>query len=277
MAQKKRKAQEQLTFPELEWLPVIQTGKPGELALVAEGEPTSGTEEGSQRKRKKPETTVFQLPESKVSHPVRRVAEKSEIADAVEQIPAVTTDRVEAGPLHATTTTTTTVAAERPQPAMRATLAAFAYAAVVAASVVVAVAAALGAYQFSESQQAERQVISLQKASAEAENQARAVALFVKYNELMMQPTPASAKGTKKEARYWKEGLAVGLLESLFNLTTDLKEWEPTLVWALERHGRYIREQRLSCKTSSPDFIKLAEKALAADSASLCREFAGAK
>lgn len=266
MAQKNRRAQEQLTFPELEWLPVIQTGKPEQLTAVAAAEPPLDLGTGARRSRKK-STTVLQLPEGKRVRPMHGTLAESTMPETAE-VPVPLADSMASTPL---ADRHIAAPAAPLQPAKRSTLASIAYAAVLAASLVVAMAAVFGADQFYQTQQAERQAITLQKASLEAENQAKAVALFVRYNELVMQPNTVPARSTKKEARYWKEGLAVSLLESLFNLTSELKEWEPVVSWALERHGRYIREQRLACKTYSVDFIKLAEKVLAAEASSLCR------
>ena len=95
-----------------------------------------------------------------------------------------------------------------------------------ASSLVVVAAVVFGSYQFYETQKLQRESIAIQKDSFEPERNAKAVELFVKYNELMMQPTTGVSKAAKREAWYWKENLAVSLLESLFNLTSGRQEWE---------------------------------------------------
>jgi len=141
-----------------------------------------------------------------------------------------------------------------------------------ASSLVVVVAVVFGSYQFYETQKLQRESIAIQKDSFEPERNAKAVELFVKYNELMMQPTTGVSKAAKREAWYWKENLAVSLLESLFNLTSGSQEWEAMVGWALEKHGRFIREQRLSCGAYTDQFINYVEKTFAAEHSALCRE-----
>lgn len=146
-----------------------------------------------------------------------------------------------------------------------------------ASSLVVVVAVVFGSYQFYETQKLQRESIAIQKDSFEPERNAKAVELFVKYNELMMQPTTGVSKAAKREAWYWKENLAVSLLESLFNLTSGRQEWEAMVGWALEKHGRFIREQRLSCGAYTEQFIGYVEKTFAAEHLALCRERGAAK
>jgi len=146
-----------------------------------------------------------------------------------------------------------------------------------ASSLVVVAAVVFGSYQFYETQKLQRESIAIQKDSFEPERNAKAVELFVKYNELMMQPTTGVSKAAKREAWYWKENLAVSLLESLFNLTSGRQEWEAMVGWALEKHGRFIREQRLSCGAYTEQFINYVEKTFAAEHLALCRERSAAK
>ena len=146
-----------------------------------------------------------------------------------------------------------------------------------ASSLVVVAAVVFGSYQFYETQTLQRESIAIQKDSFEPERNAKAVELFVKYNELMMQPTTGVSKAAKREAWYWKENLAVSLLESLFNLTSGRQEWEAMVGWALEKHGRFIREQRLSCGAYTEQFINYVEKTFAAEHLALCRERSAAK
>ena len=146
-----------------------------------------------------------------------------------------------------------------------------------ASSLVVVAAVVFGSYQFYETQKLQRESIAIQKDSFEPERNAKAVELFVKYNELMMQPTTGVSKAAKREAWYWKENLAVSLLESLFNLTSGRQEWEAMVGWALEKHGRFIREQRLSCGAYTEQFISYVEKTFAAEHLALCRERGAAK
>jgi len=158
-------------------------------------------------------------------------------------------------------------------------LKAWAHLATIAASLVAVAALVIGTGQFVETQKAQRESIALQNATLHqervttaAELNAKAVELFVKYNELMLQPTPSAGKNSRREARYWKDNLAVNLLESLYNLTRGNREWETTVGWALDRHGRFIREQRLPCAAYSSEFVRYLEKTMALRGPQLCRD-----
>lgn len=163
-------------------------------------------------------------------------------------------------------------AASRPADAGERKLKVWTHMVTMASSLVVVAAVVFGSYQFYETQKLQRESITIHKDAFEPERNAKAVALFVKYNELMMQPTTGVSRTAKREAWYWKENLAVGLLESLFNLTSGRQEWEAMVGWALEKHGRFIREQRLSCEAYTDQFIDYVEKTFAVEPSALCRE-----
>ncbi|WP_153111002.1 hypothetical protein [Propionivibrio limicola] len=159
-----------------------------------------------------------------------------------------------------------------------------AYVATILASVTVVVALSVGTDQFIETQKSQRALLAIQKSALNQERNAkaaelnsRAVELFLKYNELMLQVNASASKNAKKETRYWKEHLAVNLLESLFNLTRGNREWENTISWTLERHGRFIQSQRLSCATYSNDFVAYLEKSFGANSVALCKNALGSE
>jgi hypothetical protein len=152
-------------------------------------------------------------------------------------------------------------------------------AALLLASGVAIVALSVGGYQFVETQKVQRESMLIERASLlqvqhakEVERNARAVELLLKYNELMIQLGLPVPKGARKEARYWKESLAVSLLESLYNLTRGNREWENVIALALDRHGRFIREQRLSCSAYTGEFVAYLEKVLVSKSTALCRD-----
>ena len=147
-----------------------------------------------------------------------------------------------------------------------------------AATVIVSMVFVLGGWQFVETQRAQRESLALQNLAvhqsneiAQADINSKAVDLFMRYNELMLQVAAPVPKGVKRETRYWKENLAISLLESLSNLTRGRAEWEQTILWALDRHLRFIREQRLACNGYSPDFIHVLERASGVKAVSFCR------
>ena len=136
----------------------------------------------------------------------------------------------------------------------------------------------VGGWQFVQTQQAQRETIALQNLALrqshefnQADINSKAVELLMRYNELMLQVAAPFPKGVKKETRYWKESLAISLLESLSNLTRGHPEWEQTILWAVERHLRFIREQRLSCSAYSAEFIRVLERASGNSAATFCR------
>ena len=136
----------------------------------------------------------------------------------------------------------------------------------------------VGGWQFVETQQAQRESIALQNLALrqshefnQADINSKAVELLMRYNELMLQVSAPFPRGVKKETRYWKESLAISLLESLSNLTRGHPEWEQTILWAVERHLRYIREQRLACGAYSAEFIRVLERAIGNSAATFCR------
>ncbi len=157
----------------------------------------------------------------------------------------------------------------------------WAHVATIATSVAIVAALFIGSRQFIETEKNQRELLVAQKASLiqerhvqAAELNARAVELFLRYNDLMQQLNGPVPKNAKKENRYWKENLAVNLLESLFNLTRGNREWETTIAWALEKHLRFIREQRLACTAYSPEFVRYLEKIAGTRAVALCKDLA---
>ena len=155
----------------------------------------------------------------------------------------------------------------------------WAHLAAIGASLAAVLVLSLGAYQFTQTQEAQREVIAAQKEALRQERSAKAVELnakavelFLKYNELMLQLNAPQPRNAKKENRYWKESLAINLLSSLYNLTRGDREWETTIAWALERHSRFVREQRLACGGYSDEFVRYLEKSLGGKPGSFCRE-----
>lgn len=146
----------------------------------------------------------------------------------------------------------------------------WAHIATISSSIVAVVALVFGSYQFYETQKAQRDSIALQKDAFEHELYAKTIDLLMKYNELMLQPPPSGSKAKKKEEWYWKQNLAISMLEAIFTLTKGDNEWEATVRWALQRHEHFIRENRLSCMTYSSEFVAFLENVFTAQPNSLC-------
>lgn len=154
-----------------------------------------------------------------------------------------------------------------------------AYLATILASLSVIVAVSVGSYQFSETQKNQRALFVAQETALgeariakTAELNSRAIELFLKYNELMLQANAPASKNVRPETRFWKEHLAVNLLESLFNLTRGSKEWENAIRWAVDRHARFIQKQQLSCASYSPEFVAYLEESFGTNSGLLCKD-----
>ena len=213
------------------------------------------------------------LPEVPPSSPVREaVAANEQFLAAPSPVAALTANTVAQAPLVA-----------RGPSAGEHRLKIWAHVATIATSVAIVAALFIGSRQFIETGKNQRELLVAQKASLlqerhvqAAELNARAVELFLRYNDLMQQLNGPVAKNAKKESRYWKENLAVNLLESLFNLTRGNREWETTITWALDKHTRFIREQRLSCAAYSPEFIRYLEKTVGTRAIALCKDLANA-
>ncbi|RIX49024.1 MAG: hypothetical protein D3M94_03755 [Rhodocyclales bacterium GT-UBC] len=146
------------------------------------------------------------------------------------------------------------------------------------ASLVFVVVLVIGAAQFVETERRQRDLLVAQKEVLLQERNlkvvemhARATDLFLRYNDLVQQVSAPLPKGAKKELRYWKENLALSLLASLFDLTRGNREWEASIALAVERHGRLVREQRLSCIGYSRDFVRLLEQVFGVREAMLCK------
>lgn len=147
------------------------------------------------------------------------------------------------------------------------------------ASLVFVIVLVVGADQFVETERRQRDLLMAQKEVLLQERNfkvvemhTRATDLFLRYNDLVQQVSAPLPKGAKKELRYWKENLALSLLASLFDLTRGNREWEASIALAVERHGRLVREQRLSCIGYSREFVRLLEQVYGVRGAMLCKD-----
>ena len=292
MARETSKKQEQLSLPELEALPFPgERLKPIAADVVSPitAMPEAETDAGAKRRKpaapRRARTRMVlvsdNLATEKVEPASEAVAEETvaSLATAVTATPSVetSTNALPASP-------PATLAQGPAASGQDASLKRAAYLATVAAAAVAIVVLIAGASQFADTQRAQRasialhdETLRLERDSRQAETHAKAVELFMKYNELMLQLNAPLPKGTKRETRYRKENLALGLLDALANLTRGNREWENTIAWALERHLRFVREQRLACASYSPEFIRLLEKASATKSSTICREISGSE
>ncbi len=287
MARETSKKQEQLSLPELEALPFpSERVKAVAADVVSPITAAPEDETDASAKRRKPAAprrarTRMVLVSDKLA------------AETVEPAGEAMAEETVAAPATAVTATPSAEPAANPLPAsppatlaqgtaasvQDARLKRTAYLATVTAAAVAIVVLIAGASQFADTQRAQRasivlhdETLRLERDSRQAETHAKAVELFMKYNELMLQLNAPLPKGAKRETRYWKENLALGLLDALANLTRGNREWENTIAWALERHVRFIRDQRAACSAYSDEFVRLLEKAASAKASTICRD-----
>ncbi len=313
MARKLRKPQEQLAFPELELpagAPLPMAGMIGpfvgeaQAPLAADLDDNAADAQKAPRRRSvkpkmvlvteslaesaeqgRPEPAPIRQADLPVDQPEPPVSQPEGLPSSPAREAVAANEQFLAPPSPVAALTANTVAQAplvvRSPSTGEHRLKNWAHVATIATSVVIVAALFIGSRQFIETEKNQRELLVAQKASLiqerhvqAAELNARAVELFLRYNDLMQQLNGPVPKNAKKENRYWKENLAVNLLESLFNLTRGNREWETTIAWALEKHLRFIREQRLACTAYSPEFVRYLEKIAGARAVALCRDLA---
>lgn len=120
-----------------------------------------------------------------------------------------------------------------------------------------------GYRQFRQTQEAtrttlaiQRTTLAIQKESLESEREARAVELFVKYNETMFVP-PAGTKARKSPDDFWRNNLAISISESIFKLRRDDGGWRETVRWMISKQAENLKHTGLDCGTFDAEFITL--------------------
>ncbi len=298
MARETSKKQEQLSLPELEAFPLpTPSAQPVTDKVFSPTAAEAPAETEAVAKRRKPATPrrarTRMVLVSDTTQAETLVAAAIPVANAepIEPAAPVAPAEFAATPLPAAFSANETQVAIAAAPVPSATPASSeaplkraAYLATLAAAGVAIIVLIAGASQFAQTQNAQRasialhdETLRLERDTRQAETHAKAVELFMKYNELMLQLNVPLPKGAKRETRYWKENLALGLLDALANLTRGNREWENTIAWALERHLRFIRDQRAACSAYSDEFIRLLEKAASTKASALCRDNAQAE
>ena len=287
MARETSKKQEQLSLPELEALPFPgERLKPIAADVVSPitAMPEAETDAGAKRRKpaapRRARTRMVlvrdNLAAETVEPAIKAVAEETVASPATE---VTATPSVETSTNALPASSPATLAQGVTASGQDASLKRAAYLATVAAAAVAIVVLIAGASQFADTQRAQRasialhdETLRLERDTRQAETHAKAVELFMKYNELMLQLNAPLPKGAKRETRYWKENLALGLLDALADLTRGNREWENTIAWALERHVRFVRDQRAACSAYSDEFVRLLEKAVGSKAMAICRE-----
>ena len=130
-----------------------------------------------------------------------------------------------------------------------------------AASIVALLAFLAGLWQFNRTQRLTRTNLELQSDLLHHEREARAVELFIKFNELKAS-TAGKPLDQSDEALFWQHNSMVAITESVHKLTHGDKTWDQTVVWMLERQDAFLRLNAIDNATYSPTFLALIEKTL---------------
>ena len=284
MARETSKKQEQLSLPELEALPFpterVKAIAVSPMAAAPEGEADAGAKRRKPAVPRRARTRMVLVSDKLAAETVEPAGEA--MAEETVAAPATVmtaTPSAEASANALPASPPATLAPGAAVSSQDARLKRAANLSTLAAAAVAIVVLIAGASQFADTQRAQRasialhdETLRLERDSRQAETHAKAVELFMKYNELMLQLNAPLPKGAKRETRYWKENLALGLLDALANLTRGSREWENTIAWALERHARFIRDQRAACSAYSDEFIRLLERTVGGKATAICRE-----
>lgn len=119
------------------------------------------------------------------------------------------------------------------------------------ASVVAITALGLGSLQFEKTQELARETL-------QAEREAKAVELYVKFNELK-ESAVAEVKTLDGEAGYWRNNSLLTITESVSNLTDGNASWNETIRWMLELQQPFLASEPLICNTFSAEFRAMLE------------------
>lgn len=130
--------------------------------------------------------------------------------------------------------------------------------ATIAASFVAVFALGFGYYQFQATQVLTRQTLQLQKDALRHEQEAKAIDLFLKFNEVQQGMSPT--RGKTKDALYWQQNIAMTITESVFKLTQGDAGWMATVEFMLREQVDFLTKDGLECDTFLPDFIELVKK-----------------
>ena len=118
-----------------------------------------------------------------------------------------------------------------------------------------------GYQQFRQTQQATRDALALQREAAEVDRESKAVELFVKYNEVMLEPHP-SPKSGKAPSEFWRDNLAISIAESIFKLRGNEAGWRETVRWMLSNHAENLKKKGLDCPTYDGEFVKFVNQVM---------------
>lgn len=139
--------------------------------------------------------------------------------------------------------------------------------ATILASFVAALALSFGYYQFQATQLLTRQTLELQKDALQHEREAKAIDLFLKFNEVQTGiSTPA--RGKTADVLFWQQNMAMTITEAVFKLMQSDPGWMATVKFMLREQEKFLKQDGLECETFLKDFIDLAREVVKQD---ICR------
>jgi hypothetical protein len=139
--------------------------------------------------------------------------------------------------------------------------------ATIVASVVATMALIFGYVPFHETQLLTRKAMELQVSALEHEREAKAIDLFLKFNEIQ-QAIASPSRKTKGEVLFWQQNIALTTTESVFKLTQGDAGWMATVAFMLQEQRDFLKKNGLQCATFLPAFVEFVTKEMGED---VCR------
>lgn len=133
--------------------------------------------------------------------------------------------------------------------------------AVIAATVIALIAFLFGIFQFLRTQALTRRNLDLQAALLEHEKEAKAIELFIRFNELK-RATANTQLDPTDEAQFWQHNAAVALIESIHKITAGNEAWNETVRWMLERQTPFLEANPVDERTFAPGFFSIVKAAV---------------
>jgi hypothetical protein len=116
-----------------------------------------------------------------------------------------------------------------------------------------------GYYQFRATHLLTREALALQLDALKHEREAKALDLFLKFNEIQQSIVSPSRK-TTEQVLFWQKNIAVTTTESVFKLTEGDPGWMATVAFMLREQTEFLKDNGLECATFLPGFVDLVNK-----------------
>jgi len=121
-----------------------------------------------------------------------------------------------------------------------------------------------GYWQFRETQTLAQKTLTLQLDALEHDREAKAVDLFLKFNEVQHSIAVRRPK-LKGEALFWQQNMALTITESVFKLMEDDEGWKATVKFMLREQTDFLKDPGMQCDTYLPAFVAFAKEVVGHD------------